>query len=210
MYGAYDYPGDNIMNNPNYYSMLYTDEIFKAFVDAIIPRTPELAEEYGKLQYYGALDLYTDEYLIMSLNHFYTPIAYQTAELLEVAAEQLILNGGIDRIGASDYTEWSAFGTLAPMDRLWAITLLEQLMVNVTDLPLPFQNNPVSILYMTNVLNRLTLMGYYSEWSGYGSTRLASPNQRHLEYFPLSWEQVGYPGPSLGYRALRVNNMQSS
>lgn len=48
-----------------------------------------------------------------------------------------------------------------------------------------------------------TMMGFYSEWSGYGTTRLNKPNQRRLEYDPISWKQIGYPGPSQGYHALR-------
>ena len=107
-------------------SLQYTNETFQAFADAVIPRTPRLAEEYGKIQYFGALDLHTDEYLFLTF-------------------------------------AYSFVGSLI----------------------------------------RFTMMGYYSEWSGYGSTRLEAPDQRKLEYFPLSWKQVGYPGPSLGYRALR-------
>lgn len=124
--------------------MKQTEVTFKAFVDAIIPRTPELAEEYGRIQYFGALDLHTDEYLALSLNYYY--FSY---------------------------------------------------------LPIAFKNNPELVLFSTGELNSLTMMGYYSEWSGYGSTRLNSPNHRKLEYFPLSWKQIGYPGPSSGYRALR-------
>jgi hypothetical protein len=105
-------------------------ETLKAFVDAIIPRSPGLAEEYGKIQYFGALDLHTYEYLIMTLSSYSIPLT-----------------------------------------------------------------NPLAV--------RFVMMGYYSEWSGYGSTRLEEPAQRRLEYNPLSWKQVGYPGPSLGYRALR-------
>jgi hypothetical protein len=139
-----------------YFSQYHTEEIFRAFADAIIPRSPELAEEYGKVQYFGALDLHTDEYLILSLNSYYIPIAKTTAEALDLASEQLVILSG---------------------DEL--------------------------ILSAISALNRFTMMGYYSEWSGYGSTRLAAPDQRILEFYPLSWEQVGYPGPSLGYRALR-------
>ena len=125
----------------------------KLFVDAIIPRSPGLAEEYGKIQYFGALDLHTNEYMILSLNSYYIPLAKPVAEMLDIAFEQ-------------------------------------------------FQDNPGFIL-SNSTLNRFTMMGYYSEWSGYGSTRLDAPGQRRLEYYPLSWDQVGYPGPSLGYRALR-------
>ena len=101
----------------------------------------------------------------------------------------------------------SAFAAIDHSDRFRALTLLEQLNTYLADLPIPFQGNPELILYTTSSLNRFTMMGYYSEWSGYGSTRLESPNQRKLEYHPLSWKQIGYPGPSLGYRALRKGDL---
>jgi len=151
MYGSFYNPNNKRVDAQNEDSQEYMQETFKALVDAIIPRTPELAEEYGKIQYYGALDFQTDEYLILSLNNYYSPLAKPTAEMLDMAAEQLVF-----------------------------------------------------ALSITGDLNRLTMMGYYSEWYGYGSTRLKTPNQRKLEYFPLSWGQVEYPGPSLGYRALRA------
>jgi len=172
-------------------SLRRTQETFQAFVDAIIPRTPGLAEEYGRIQFFGALDLHTDEYITLSLDYYYIPLAEITAEMLDVAAEQLVVMDG------------SAFAALEPSDRLRALTLLEQIHIYLADLPIPFRDNPELILYITSALNRFTMMGYYSEWSGYGSTRLATPNQRKLEYFPISWKQIGYPGPSLWYRALR-------
>jgi hypothetical protein len=204
MDGMLQNPEDNNINDQNYFSYQYTDEIFKAYVDAIIPRTPGLAEVYGRIQYYGALDLNTDEYMIMSLNNFEFPIASSSAEMLNIAAEQLVFLDRNIRMEFSRYTGWNTFAVLPPLDRFRALTLLEDLRLNLSILPMPFQDNPGYILYTTSVLNRLALMGYYSEWSGYGSTRLQSPNQRTLEYFPVSWQQVGYPGPSLGYRALRM------
>ena len=54
--------------------------------------------------------------------------------------------------------------------------------------------------YVVDVLIKLTMMGYYSEWYGYGLTRLDEANQRVLEFQPISWEQVGYPGPATGNR----------
>jgi hypothetical protein len=197
-------PEDNNINDQSNFLFQYTDEIFKAYVDAIIPRTPGLAEVYGRIQYYGALDLNTDEYMIMSLNNFEFPIANPSAEMLNIAAEQLVSLDRSIRMEFSRYTGWNTFAVLPPLDRFRALTLLEDLRFHLSILPLPFQDNPGYILYTTSVLNRLALMGYYSEWSGYGSTRLQSPNQRTLEYFPVSWQQVGYPGPSLGYRALRM------
>ncbi len=203
MYGTFEYPEDNIRNDQDNASFRLTDEIFKAYVDAILPRTPGLAEEYGRIQYYGALDLFTDEYLIMSLNSLYNPIAIPTAEMLELAAEQLIFTDGYEENNNREFNELSIFGQLTPLNRFRVLTLLEQFAVNSSELPIPFQENEAYIHFITSALNRFTMMGYYSEWSGYGSTRLNTPNQRILENFPVSWEQVGYPGPSLGYRALR-------
>ncbi len=40
---------DYIDSEKQYFSQL-TDEIFRAYVDAIIPRTPSLAGEYGRVQ----------------------------------------------------------------------------------------------------------------------------------------------------------------
>jgi hypothetical protein len=200
---SFQNPDDNNIDDL-FYSYQYTDEIFKAFVDAIIPRTPGLAEEFGKVQYYGALDLSIDEYMILSLNNFYFPLAYPTAQMLNIAAEQLVFLDRNIRLELSKYTGWNTFAVLTPYDRFRALTLLEDFRLNLSDLPIPFQDNPGYILYISSTLNRLTLMGYYSEWSGYGSTRLEAPDQRRLEYFPISWKQVGYPGPSLGYHALRM------
>jgi hypothetical protein len=179
--------------NQNNNSEQLTQETFKALVDAIIPRTPELAEEYGEIQYYGALDLYTDEYMVWSLNNYYIPLAKPMAQLLNLAAEQLEINDGNERK--------TLFAELEPYDRFRALVLLEELKLYFPDMLIPMQNYP-GLLSVTNDLVRLTMLGYYSEWSGYGSTRLETPNERILEYYPVSWEQVGYPGPSFSYRAL--------
>ncbi|MDF2821451.1 MAG: hypothetical protein K0R15_1892 [Clostridiales bacterium] len=181
------------VKNQNNNSEQLTQETFKALVDAIIPRTPELAEEYGEIQYYGALDLYTDEYMVWSLNNYYIPLAKPMAQLLNLAAEQLEINDGNERK--------TLFAELEPYDRFRALVLLEELKLYFPDMLIPMQNYP-GLLSVTNDLVRLTMLGYYSEWSGYGSTRLETPNERILEYYPVSWEQVGYPGPSFSYRAL--------
>lgn len=155
-------------------------------VNTVIPRSAGLAYVYGVVQYYGALDLHTDEYLTVTLNSFDIPLADPTAEMLDIVNESFI--------------------TLNPLGQLYVLSLLNQLHINLSYLPIPFNTNPQLVVLITNSLISFIMMGYYSEWSGYGSTRLAEPNQRKLEYFPLSWKQIGYPGPSLGYRALRAFN----
>ena len=197
---------DNKMIKYQNESLKRTQETFQAFVDAVIPRTPGLAEEYGRIQFFGALDSHTDEYIILSLNYYYyIPIAEPTAEMLDVAAEHLVIMDRNNRlVNFSRFMSGSAFAAIEPSDRFRAITLLEQMNGYLEDLPVPFHDNPELVLYTTSNLNRFTMMGYYSEWSGYGSTRLATPNQRKLEFYPFSWNQIGYPGPSRGYRALRT------
>lgn len=95
------------------------------------------------------------------------------------------------------------YSSFYPFTQLYNISLLIELQISLSDLPLPFKNNPLLVTSVANSLLSYTMMGYYSEWSGYGSTRLANPNERILECYPISWRQVGYPGPSLGYRGLR-------
>ncbi len=180
----------------------YVLNTFKAFADSIIPQSPGMAELYGRIQYYGALDEYTDEYLIMSLNSLIIPYAIPTAEILNMAAAQFISinedNQGVDNLEKSS---WMLLYDLLPIARLQAVNLLLlQPMDYVMEAPIPFRNDQGNILFITMLINRLAMMGYYSEWSGYGTTRLKPPNQRKLEHNPISWQQIGYPGPSLGYR----------
>lgn len=120
-------------------------------MNAIIPRSPRLAYEYGIVQYYGAIDLHIDEFLMltrMSLGAVAMPVT-----------ESANGTASPDSMTSNSNSLHSAAGT--------------------------------------------TMFGYYSEWSGYGTTRLAPPNERKFEYAPISWKQVEYPGPSLGYHALR-------
>lgn len=160
-----------------------TQETFQAYVDGVIPRTPGLAEEYGRVQYFGALDLYTDEYIIYTLNYFDIPLAKPVAELLDLA-------GG-------------TFAALSAADRFRVLSYLEQISGYLVELPEEIADNPGFVLTINSTLNRYTMIGYYSEWPGYGNTRLNSPDVRNLEFYPLSWQQIEYPGPSMGYRALR-------
>ncbi|UUZ79626.1 hypothetical protein LJK88_31575 [Paenibacillus sp. P26] len=97
----------------------------------------------------------------------------------------------------------SPFAQLAPVDRIRTLAMLEQLDVDLGDLPPPYRDDGGFVTYMVNYLTYATMFGNYSEWSAYGTTRTATPAERRLEYFPLSWRQVGYPGAAKGYRALR-------
>lgn len=177
-------------------SMIQT---YRTLVEAIIPRSPELAKEYGRIQYYGALDAYIEEYLIMSLNNNFVPLAIPTAQMLDIAAARLL---NTELMNYPEASIRGLFSELSPYDQFLVINLILQLNIDLSELPFPFLDNQGYVLSITISLNRLTMLGYYSEWSGYGSTRLQPPDSRVLEYYPISWEQIGYPGPSHGYRAL--------
>lgn len=191
-----------------------TRAAFEALLDAVVPNTPELAERQGSVQSSGAVDLNIDEYQIWTLDHYLSLIivaanlnvylANATAEMLNIAARQLIDSEDNKKpVNTAFLFEEGAFAALEPSDRFRAITLLEQLKVDLAGLPVPFHNNPGFVLGIVGIISILATKGYYSEWSGYGSTRLETPENRRIEHFPTGWKQVGYPGPSKGYHALR-------
>lgn len=207
-------PVFDIINYQSKYPLPQTKAAFKALTDAIVPNTPELSGKHGTIQSFGALDLHTDEYQIWTLDHFISLLivitnfniylANASAEMLNIAAGQLIhTKGNKEPVNPAILPEEGSFAALAPNDRFRAITLLEQLKVDLSILPVPFRNNPDFILSITGVITMLCMSGYYSEWSGYGSTRMETPEKRKLEHFPAGWKQVGYPGPSKGYHAFR-------
>ena len=189
----------------------FTKTVFEAFVEAMIQTAPPLAQKLFNVQYFGASELLIHEYIIWTLDHLISllkntnySLSRQTAELLELAAHQFVLNSGnIQTLTFYKIPSNIIFSALTPEDRLRSVTLLEQLTINPASLPYPFNQNPRFVLPVIDVINRLAMFGFYSEWSGYGTTRLNPPNNRNLETFPISWIQVKYPGPSKGYHALR-------
>ncbi len=181
---SFDFSDTNRINNMFTAAYQQTLDTFRTLVNAIIPRSPILAYEYGAVQYYGALDLHTDEFVILTLNSLSIPLAQPVANLLNIAA--------------------NSYEAQNPYNQFNVLTGLNLLKTDLSNLPLPFYNNPWLVAEIITSLLSYTMMGYYSEWAGYGSTRLERPNQRKLEYYPISWKQIGYPGPSLGYHALRA------
>lgn len=195
-------------------SSVETTATFYAFVDAIIPNTPNLATTLGPIYTLGATDLDTYAYLIYQLDHAVSihiglslvniPLAQPTAELLNTAAQQVIeTKRNIDPLNSYPLTSRMPFAMLSRTDRLRTVSFLEQLDINLARLPVPFQYNGGLVQNMMDVINRLTYFGFFSEWAGYGTTRLLPPVCRRIEFFPPSWIQAGYPGPVYGYRDLR-------
>lgn len=174
---------------------------FQAYVDAMIPQSPGLAELYGRIQFYGAVDLSTAEFLIMTLDSYPYPLSLPVAKVLNAAARQYLYNQDGEWV-EPEYPDGLYFARMSPQERL---ETMEMLIIpeNITYFPVELEITSEDIFPEIPWLNRTTLMGYYSEWSGYGSTKLAPPTERVMEYFPISWKQIGYPGPSLGYRVAR-------
>jgi hypothetical protein len=180
-----------------------TNETFMAFVDAIVPRTPILAQIYGDIMFYGALDQEIDKYLLLNLDSEGAPFVRLTAEILNRAAKQYMEEEGTEKIyqyyrinNKRKQREPMGFSELPRRDRFRALTLLDQIESY-------FSNEVVQqyprLQTITGVLARFTMFGYYSEWYGYGTTRFLNPDQRILEAAPMSWQQTNYPGPSLSY-----------
>ncbi|WHY01421.1 hypothetical protein [Neobacillus sp. DY30] len=194
----------------------YVRSTFKSLVHAIIPPHLKHKNYIGTVQVAGAQDLHVYEYVIWILDHSIalsvkeqlhlvnSSISKSTAELLDIGAVQLIQKGQIYYpLNVTAYPGGGPFSSLSPIDRLRAITLIEQLDINLESLSTPYKNNPGLVRNMMDVLNELSMFGHYSEWAAYGTTRLFSPEYRRVEFFPPGWEQTQYPGPSFGYRDFR-------
>ncbi|MDF2886594.1 MAG: hypothetical protein K0R23_979 [Lacrimispora sp.] len=176
----------------------YVVNTFKAYADTMVPHSPDLAERYGRIQFYGALESYTAEYLIMSFDGHATPLAVAVAEILNIAAKQYLMEKGGNPDLPGD-TGGLYFAKLSQEDRLKVVDRITS-PDGIIYIPAGLTTMQGDVVPLLPALNRFTMMGYYSEWSGYGSTRFMPPDKRMLEYQPISWGQVGYPGPSNGYR----------
>jgi hypothetical protein len=197
-------------------SDLHTLATFQALVDSIIPHTPNPSATFGDVQVLGALNLSVYEYIIWDLDYSLPiPIEQQmnlinktlsksTAQLLDAAATQLIKTGKAKcPLNVWAFPGGGPFAALSRNDRLRAITLLEQLEMDLSSLDVPYQNNPGLIRNLIDAIHQLTLFGFYSEWPAYGTTKLFLPDYRQIEYFPIGWFQSNYPGPAFGYRDFR-------
>lgn len=186
----------------------------KALVDAMIPKTPQTEKKQGDTKAVGAADYNMDEYQAQSLNQslsitifkifFSIHLARATTKMLDIAAKQLIDMGENKEAVDFDILHKNGeFVAIAQSDRFRAITLLEQLKVNPVRLPIPFWNNRSLILSIIDSINVFSVLRYYSGWSQLGTPYVEMPEKCKTENLPESWRQIGYPGPSKGYHALR-------
>ncbi|MFC4101599.1 hypothetical protein [Paenibacillus xanthanilyticus] len=185
----------------------YTQATFQAVVDAIFPigRHPGqyaieafVRQQIDRSQFIPAGDDPPSPI---------EPLSFSTAKLLDIGASALIERGlATHPIQRGRYPGGGWFASLSRIDRLRAITILNQVAVPMESLPIPYRDNPGLVQTIMDSLHQLTMFGYDSEWMGCGTTRLLPPNEQRVEYVPPSWCQTGYPGPAFGYRALRCSS----
>lgn len=192
----------------------YIHTTFQSLVQAIIPPTHIMKKTLGPVPVPGALEFKVYKYIIWILEHSIAlpvktkmnvrSMAKSTAELLDHGAVQLIQSRqNIYPLYINKFACGGQFSQLSMIDRLRAITLIERLEINLEDLSPPYQNNPRLIRLMMDVLNQLTMFGFYSEWTAYGTTAQFSPEYRIVDNYPFGWFLSRYPGPSFAYRDFR-------
>jgi hypothetical protein len=209
----------------------HTSVTFRAIVDAVVPETPELADELGSGHVLGGLSIGLDEFVItyvddgfqLGLPHLgpqgNIPLADGVAHVLDAAALTLVDRGenarepGRDRAAAlhepgsvaAMRAERAAgmFAKLSGEDRLRAISILDEFELELT----PFEDDLFE--FDAGLVGQLvvgfTEMIYYSEWQGYDGF-VRPPSELTHPNDPAavqSWRQTGYPGFSSGYAALR-------
>ncbi|UJL45645.1 hypothetical protein KFZ58_14785 [Virgibacillus sp. NKC19-16] len=183
----------------------YTQASFQALTDAILPPDSEYAYDFPDMGVHAYIIYALDHYVSIQqqLHHTVVPLAYPTAVMLDTAAAKLVYTHQAHPSPQSHFPGGGMFSFLSRQDRIRTLAALENLYVDMYALPSPYQNNAGLVKHVTDALNRFSMFGYYSEWPAYGSTRLYPPDSRRLQFFPPGWQQVGYPGVSLGYRDFR-------
>lgn len=205
----------------------HTEATFRAVAAAMIPRTPELAaeetegnEELGQEHVPGALAVDVEKFLIYAFNSYFptTPTtpdqnargAESVAAVLDEAATELLARGENEAPpDPARFPAGGSFASLAPKDRFRAIDIVER-----RDLTLDSPTGESDTLdLLTDYpgvqdfamigLNSFTVVGYYTEWAGYGETKTDDPTEREFTGDVQSWAQTDYPGPARGHAELR-------
>jgi hypothetical protein len=171
----------------------------QALVDVVIPRSPDLAREFGMIQYFGGLDENVDEYMVLTLQNQYFPLAAFAVDILNTVVYLRCIDED------SEYSQVYRFFEAPEKLRLDTLLQIREYAQSPENIPPILSDSADMLMNIYSMLIRFPMMGFYSEWSGYGSTRLFPPSERVLQYRPISWEQIDYPGPSYGHHALRAS-----
>ncbi|MFP4530759.1 MAG: hypothetical protein ACLFNC_05645 [Halodesulfurarchaeum sp.] len=209
----------------------HTRVSFRAIADAVVPETPELAEELGSEHVPGGLAIDLDEFAITYINdgfQFGLPdlgpqgnieLADPIAHTLDAAALTLLDRGdnedepsvdrALDLLGPDDPSPAEArsavgpFAQLSREDRLRAIAILDEFEFEV--MPTDHDLFEMDAGLVGQLVIGFMEMIYYSEWDGYDEYN-QPPSERIHPNDPgavQSWRQTGFPGFANGYAALR-------
>jgi hypothetical protein len=208
----------------------HTVATFRALVDALVPETPDVAAERGGEHEPGGLAIELERFLMYSFNSFVpvepggpenTGATLRAAEtfagaLDEAASELLARNENDDAPTTTRFSAGGTFAALSRDDRLRAVELLEAKEVPLGSLAEEgsFADDIADydgfVQYQVTGMNLVAMLGYYSEWAGYGETKTDCPTDRVFEGIEAvqSFEQTDYPGPARGYADLRGYEVQ--
>ena len=188
----------------------HTEATFRALVDALVPETPQLSER-GEVHVPGGLDVDVDEFVMWVLDNYLrvpltadlpgetAPLSGPVAAALDAAASDLLARGGNeDDVDPSRFPGGGTFASLSRDDRVRTLRDLES-RDGGGDLPAPFDQAGLSPAFLVSALHALVNAGHYTEWSGYGPTKLDAPTRWEFQEPSLGWRQTGYPGPADGY-----------
>jgi hypothetical protein len=210
---------------------VHVEVTLRAVVDAVVPETPELADEFGPEHVPGGLAVGMEEFLVTFVDDLFQfgfphvgtrgnlPLTVPLVEVLDAAADALVAHGdneaepdverAVELLGPGDPPARrvrrvaGTFASLARQDRLRALGALDEFELRVA----PFGHGLFE--FDAGLVGQLVVgfaeMIYYSEWAGYDDFSLP-PSERTHPNDPAavqSWRQTGYPGIADGYAALR-------
>jgi hypothetical protein len=183
----------------------HTVATWRAVVDAVVPRTPELGEELGEEHVPGGRAIDLSVGLIEFLDGFISPegaaprlaptgetaplSAAVAAALDAAAAELLAREGNRDEPDPSRLDGGATFAALSRRDRFRAMADLEE-------------RGGTYGGFVVALAAAFPAILYYSEWDGYDDFS-EPPAERSFTGDVQSWEQTGYEGPTNGAAVLR-------
>jgi hypothetical protein len=198
----------------------YTERTLEAFIECLIPETPELVDDLGTELQPGGNDSGLSELIRQSFNtlqsiqlsdtvHHEIPEPKQLAPLIAVildyGALEYILRGKADEPPIPE-TPGGPFVCLDPNERLQVIDYLatNSYLKRVNewlDNIIPYTG---LLDFMIDGLVTMVVMNYYGEWTGYDeSENPLLPNPDSFSGDVQGWNQSKFPGQSPGYAVLK-------
>lgn len=182
----------------------HTVATWRAVVDAVVPETPELADELGEEHAAGGLDVGLEIGVIEFVDGFLSPelavrrvrqtgetapLSEALAAVLDAAASELLARGGNSEAPRPRFDGGGPFASLARRDRFRAMADAER-------------RGGKNGGFVVAIVAAFPAVLYYSEWSGYDDFSKL-PSERSFSGDVQSWAQTSYEGPVDGAAVLR-------